>query len=168
MERGQTEALESTVREFLAQMRRCTDVNIDLLAKGLTDRYVVPLASLLHKNQTLTSLQLGYNRVGDEGACALAEALAHNHTLTYLDLYQNEIGPRGARALAAALSHNSTLEYLDLRHNPMEAEAVRTLVVALQANPTIKCVHLPQVLSFEEVRSFVNRYPAGRFIFSDD
>ena len=50
-------------------------------------------------NATLTSLNLGGNKVGDDGARALAEAMKTNATLTSLDLGWNEVGADGARAV---------------------------------------------------------------------
>ena len=41
---------------------------------------------MLEVNRTLTSLDLQWNEIGQEGALALAEAVQVNHTLTSLDL----------------------------------------------------------------------------------
>jgi hypothetical protein len=51
----------------------------------------------------LTALDLSFDMVGDEGACALAETLRRNSTLLHLDLSGNNISERGASALMAAL-----------------------------------------------------------------
>ena len=100
----------------------------------------------------LTSLELGYNRIGSEGALALANlsnltsldltgngigsegarALANLSNLTSLDLQYNHIGPEGARALLNAWCKRSNadrLETLDLRNNsiaklPLPAETI--------------------------------------------
>jgi hypothetical protein len=52
---------------------------------------------------TVTTLFLGINSIGDEGAIAIAEALKVNAVVTTLGLYNNNIGPEGAIAIAEAL-----------------------------------------------------------------
>ena len=44
------------------------------------------------ENETLTSLNLSDNEIGDEGVKVLAEVLKVNKTLTYLNLRFNHIG----------------------------------------------------------------------------
>ncbi|KAF9972774.1 hypothetical protein BGZ75_001360, partial [Mortierella antarctica] len=48
---------------------------------------------------TLTTLNLGFNSIGSNGAQALSEALKTNSTLTTLNLRDNKIGSNGAQAL---------------------------------------------------------------------
>ena len=47
----------------------------------------------------LTSLNLRFNQLGDEGAEAIGDALKVNGVLTHLNLVHNEIGVEGAKAL---------------------------------------------------------------------
>ncbi|KAI8602835.1 hypothetical protein EDD21DRAFT_413601, partial [Dissophora ornata] len=54
----------------------------------------------LKTNTTLTTLNLRYNSIGNEGALALLEALKTNTTLTTLDLRINSIGKEGVLALS--------------------------------------------------------------------
>jgi hypothetical protein len=79
--------------------------------------------------QTLTTLYLSRNQIGDQGAKHLSDALLHNtvrqknfffslplshptvfdfiQTLTTLDLRSNQIGDQGAKHLSDALLHNT-------------------------------------------------------------
>ena len=41
------------------------------------------MGEALHHNTTLTTLNLNYNKIGDEGATALGVALHHNTTVNY-------------------------------------------------------------------------------------
>ena len=66
----------------------------------------------------LTTLDLSGNQLGDEGARALAALTG----LTTLDLSGNQLGDEGARALAAL----AQLTTLDLRQNQLRAEGART------------------------------------------
>ncbi|KAK3282617.1 hypothetical protein CYMTET_9653 [Cymbomonas tetramitiformis] len=71
------------------------------------------LGAVLVFNTSLNTLDLGYNRIGPEGAKALAVALTpnaegvFNTSLNTLDLNNNDIGPEGAKALAVALTPNA-------------------------------------------------------------
>ena len=58
------------------------------------------LAEALRANQTLTTLTLVWNRIGDEGAGRLADALAVNSTLSSLNLRLNRIGDEGMGFIA--------------------------------------------------------------------
>jgi hypothetical protein len=100
------------------------------------------LATALHSNTTLTSLNLGYNHIGDEGVPALATALMINKTLTSLNLKGNQIGPAGAQALAAALMNNKTLTSFDLRSNQIRDEGAQALATAIQNNTALKNLNL--------------------------
>lgn len=51
----------------------------------------------------LSSLELAFDAIGDEGAVALARTLRQNTHLTAVDLSGNNIGARGATALMAAI-----------------------------------------------------------------
>ena len=53
--------------------------------------------------QTLQSLSLGGNQIGDEGAERLAVAVDGHPSLAKLQLGNNLVGPRGAGLLGAAL-----------------------------------------------------------------
>ena len=92
--------------------------------------------------QTLTTLYLGYNQIGEKGAQSIADALrtntvsfslllthspSHPHphhrrlltqTLTTLHLWNNEIGEKGAQSIADALRTNTVSFSLLLTHSP--------------------------------------------------
>jgi len=62
----------------------------------------------------VTTLALGGNSIGDEGAKAIAEALKVNAVVTTLALGNNNIGNDGAKAIAEALKVNVVLTKLVL------------------------------------------------------
>jgi len=64
-----------------------------------------------------TTLGLGGNNIGDEGAVKIAESLMNNSTLTTLGLGSNNIGAEGAVKIAESLMNNSTLNTLGLDDN---------------------------------------------------
>ncbi|CAF3482579.1 unnamed protein product [Adineta steineri] len=100
------------------------------------------LANALRINKTLTTLDLGWNRIGDQGAQNLANALQINKTLTTLDLGWNQIGAKGAQDLANALQINKTLTTLDLGCNEIGAKGAEYLANALQINKTLTTLDL--------------------------
>nr|XP_027776607.1 leucine-rich repeat-containing protein 71 [Marmota flaviventris] len=60
--------------------------------------------STLHScNRTLVSLNLGFNHIGDQGACYLADGLRLNRSLLWLSLAHNRIQDKGALKLAEVL-----------------------------------------------------------------
>ena len=61
------------------------------IAKGIT------------QNQTLESLNIKGNMIGDDGLTLLAESFKDAPNLTYLDISLNEIGPAGFQALCEVL-----------------------------------------------------------------
>jgi Ran GTPase-activating protein (RanGAP) involved in mRNA processing and transport len=75
-----------------------------------------PLQSLNHQkiNSSITSLNLQFSEIGNEGASALAEALKINSFLTTLQLDENDIRNEGSLAIAEALNVYSSLTSLNL------------------------------------------------------
>lgn len=58
------------------------------------------LSTLQSCNRTLVSLNLGFNLIGDEGACHIAQGLRLNRSLLWLSLAHNRIQDKGALKLA--------------------------------------------------------------------
>ncbi|KAK3249355.1 hypothetical protein CYMTET_41213 [Cymbomonas tetramitiformis] len=85
---------------------------LDLSGKEIGVPGAIMLSKLLVFNKSLSTLNLGLNEIGDEGAKALAAALTSNEhsgvngSLNTLKLFYNKIGPEGAKALAVALTPN--------------------------------------------------------------
>jgi hypothetical protein len=80
----------------------------------------------LSLNQTLTTIDLSWNNIGDKGAIALAA----NETLTTLYLGNNCIGDEGARALAV----NKILTYMLFAGNGISMEMGNTIEMQMAHN----------------------------------
>jgi hypothetical protein len=78
---------------------------------------VAKLSAALSTNSTVTTLNLGFNNLGDEGAAMVAAGLEKNVALTSLELSSNNIRLVGAQALARALTTNTSLRTLNLALN---------------------------------------------------
>ncbi|KAL0282106.1 UNVERIFIED_CONTAM: hypothetical protein Sangu_2970200, partial [Sesamum angustifolium] len=103
----------ATGAEYIADMLKynSTISSLDLRANGLRDevclfalsfRGAICLArSLKVVNEALTSLNLGFNEIRDEGAFAIAQALKANEDvrLTSLNLMNNNSSPNWDRVL---------------------------------------------------------------------
>jgi len=113
---------------------------LNLSHNKLGDTFLVHLSSLLNST-SLKELYLWSTDITD-GVLPLATSLATNTTLTTLQLRGNGIGHDGARALAQALKTNKTLEVLDLWYNPIGEEGLESLAHAIGAHGSLKEVHL--------------------------
>jgi uncharacterized protein (TIGR02996 family) len=118
-----TEAREH-LPELLQRTHLANLTTLDLGGNKIGDEGAVALASSPHLAK-LTSLDLNMNEIGDEGAVALASS-RHLANLTTLGLYGNRIGAEGAKALAGS-SHLANLATLDLRGNDIGDEGTEAL-----------------------------------------
>ena len=75
------------------------------------------LAQALRVNTSLSSLELRFDFIGDEGANSLAQALRVNTSLSSLHLSGGFIGNKGANSLAEAVRVKNSLFSLDLGRN---------------------------------------------------
>ncbi|XP_036778496.2 leucine-rich repeat-containing protein 71 isoform X3 [Manis pentadactyla] len=88
-------APESTIAHLSLRNNNIDDRGAQLLGQAL---------STLHScNRTLVSLNLGFNRIGDEGAGDIADGLRLNRSLLWLSLAHNRIQDKGALKLAEVL-----------------------------------------------------------------
>ncbi|CAF1108924.1 unnamed protein product [Adineta ricciae] len=95
------------------------------------------IADALRTNTTLTTLNLSWNGIGAEGAKHIADALGTNATLTTLKLCRNGIGAEGAQHIADALRANTTLTTLDIGYNEIGDEVAQRIADALRRNASI-------------------------------
>ncbi|CAF4764742.1 unnamed protein product [Rotaria socialis] len=100
------------------------------------------LVDALRNNQTLTTLYLMYNDLESEGVKYITDLLRNNTTLATLDLADNRIKNLGAKYLADALKDNKTLMTLDVKRNGIEVEGVEYLANALKYNTTLTTLDL--------------------------
>lgn len=103
----------------------------------LTEAGFVTLFQSLEKNQTLQSLALAFNDLGDEGAEALCALIQSNHTLKAVDLKGCEMGANGLRRFITSLESNESLECIDLSVDGLHVH-FNLLIHALKQNHTLK------------------------------
>ena len=99
---------------------------LNLSFMRLTNTNIKLLCDALALNTTLTTLDVGHNQIGHEGA----QALAQNTTLTTLDVRYNQLGDEGAQALAL----NKTLTTLYVNSNQIGASNEALIEQQIQHN----------------------------------
>jgi len=112
--------------------------SVDLRFNSIGDDGAKAIAEALKVNAVLTTLNLGYNSIGVEGAKAIAEALKVNAVLTSVDLWANSIGDDGAKAIAEALKVNAVLTKLELYGNRIGGAGAIAIAEALKVNAVMK------------------------------
>ena len=100
------------------------------------------LSKALKANSSVTSLNLGGNFVGEDGASSLSKALKANSSLTNLNLSLNSIGDDGASSLSKALKANSSLTSLNLSSTSIGDAGASSLSKALKANSSLANLNL--------------------------
>ena len=89
------------------------------------------------RENSLTSLDLRYNKIGKEGASQIAEALRYNKTLTSLDLYNVSISIESVSKIAEALCYNISLAHLNLYNSDISYYFISKITTALRYNNSL-------------------------------
>lgn len=104
------------------------------------------ICKCLKTNRTVTTLNISFNPIGDQGIEEIAALLDPTND-TGPDLFRVllngcSVGNRGAQAVAVALADNKTLQVLELSNNGIEEEGGKALLDMLKRNRTIKQLQL--------------------------
>ena len=86
----------------------------------------------------VTKLNIRCNKIGDKGIAYIATALHTNTTMRTLDVCECHISNVGAESLARALAVNTSLQKLDMSSNNIGYNGMCELATALQTNTTLK------------------------------
>ena len=131
----------SSVIVFL--IKKCQKLRRWNFDKHLTDADVEALANKLKTNKFCKSLNLQRNTITRCGASYLVDMLQVNNTLEELWLGWNQIGDNGACKICETLKHkNKTLKYLELRNNGITDQSVHTIIEMIQKNRSLECLYL--------------------------
>lgn len=109
-----TSRAANNLARALENNKTITELSISAKIGCLEPISIYPIIQVLNKNDTLISLNLSGNHIGNEDAMALAEVLKFNKSLTNVNLRANDIGDKGAEALINLFEYNTTLVYLSL------------------------------------------------------
>ncbi|XP_076086735.1 leucine-rich repeat-containing protein 34-like isoform X1 [Mytilus galloprovincialis] len=131
----------STDSDFKDQMHLYLAGNNNLLTdKRIEDPDCEALYKTLQNNSYVTSLDLRYNLITDEGAKFIAKLIEETTKLTDLNLMCNEIGAVGAEHIAKALLKNESLKTLRMTGNKMGNKGGMWFAQALQVNTTLEAL----------------------------
>lgn len=100
------------------------------------------IASVLKKNDILSSLTISMCGVSEEGCGFIGPALASNKSLLYLDLSANRVGTAGIKKLFAEDNSLGILETLNLSHNCIGDQAGPFISRQLAQNDTLRNLDL--------------------------
>ena len=129
---GACEDIEIVVKEILLR-NECR--KLVLKSNNITAEGAREIAEALKKNTRLEKLDLGYNKIGDNGTQYLADALSNNNrTLIKLHLQSNSITAVGARYLAEMLKNNRAIRRLGLDYNNIGDQGIQALSHTLYSN----------------------------------
>jgi len=101
---------------------------LDLSSCRINDGDIPYIMRYLKDNPEITTLNVGFNGIGAEGA----KALSANTTLTTLYVGYNDIGAEGAKNFVNALTNNTTL--LSLTHSIVDERLKRKIEKILKRN----------------------------------
>jgi Ran GTPase-activating protein (RanGAP) involved in mRNA processing and transport len=133
--RENVETYIEAIADFLKNNNTLT--SLTLTRNSMGDEGAKIIANALRENRTLISLHLDRNRIGDEGIKEIADALKHNPILTSIDLSWNFIGSKGAQAVINASQNNGSLTSINLNANNIGYENPQEIVAALSDNHTL-------------------------------
>ncbi|XP_062606990.1 leucine-rich repeat-containing protein 34-like isoform X3 [Saccostrea cucullata] len=122
--------------------------SIDLRFNNITDEGAKHIAKLIEESATLKDINLMGNDIGPEGGEALAKSLQTNQSLKSLRLTGNKIGNRSGMAFAQVLQVNNTLETLDVADCDLTIESIIALSTVLYQNKTLKALNINRPLLF--------------------
>ncbi|MEE6524961.1 hypothetical protein FKM82_024718, partial [Ascaphus truei] len=115
---------------------------------------IFPALSQPH-TQTLETLNLGHNAIGNEGVRHLKNGLIGNRSILRLGLASAKLTCEGAVAVAEFVAESPRLLRLDLRENEIKTGGLMALSLALRVNQSLLRMDLDREPKKEAVKSFI-------------
>eukprot|EP00475_Leptophrys_vorax_P000715 TRINITY_DN1039_c0_g1_i1.p1 TRINITY_DN1039_c0_g1~~TRINITY_DN1039_c0_g1_i1.p1 ORF type:complete len:473 (-),score=87.70 TRINITY_DN1039_c0_g1_i1:1086-2504(-) len=109
---------------------------------NVNDEAALELAKALHKNHSLTHLDLVRNQLGDRAGIGLFKMLETNTGLTLLRLTRNQFTSASLVPFPQALSKNCTLASLNLEHNQIDDGGALLISHGLMENKSLCTIKL--------------------------
>ena len=127
------------------------------------------LLEAVSAHSTLRQLGLAWSGLEEAAACALGALLHRNRSVTAVDVSHNNIGPEGAIVIGFGLSANSTLTHLDLSCNPLGQRGLAAVLMRGAApGRTLIVDHGQPTLCMPPRRVFNEDAPGGHYELSLD
>ncbi|XP_069602925.1 protein phosphatase 1 regulatory subunit 37 [Ranitomeya imitator] len=126
----------------------------------LTHAGMVYMSMCLPHTQTLETLNLGHNAIGNEGVRHLKNGLIGNRSVLRLGLACAKLTCEGAVAVAEFVAESPRLLRLDLRENEIKTGGLMALSLALRVNQSLLRMDLDREPKKEAVKSFIETQKA--------
>lgn len=148
-----TAAVDSAATDNIARAKQARATSLkDLRLSYNRFGYIgaASLGRLLASNETLTSIDVSYNSLGElngsgkdgRGIAKLALGLGKNKGLKNLNLAGNGVSNRGATVLSQALRTHPTMATLQLENNEIELVGAMELAKLAMINPKVNVVNV--------------------------
>ncbi|KAM6325750.1 LOW QUALITY PROTEIN: protein phosphatase 1 regulatory subunit 37 [Alca torda] len=118
------------------------------------------LGMTLPHTQSLETLNLGHNPIGNEGVRNLKNGLIGNRSVLRLGLASTKLTCEGAVAVAEFIAESPRLLRLDLRENEIKTGGLMALSLALKVNHSLLRLDLDREPKKESVKSFIETQKA--------
>ena len=105
----------------------------------------------------ITSINLGFNQVGDQGAMEIAKALLFNDSIQEIRLDGNHVGRDGAEAFAETLRANKSIHSIYWGDAYIDYGGAKALAEALRINYTLLKFHLSKPPFKTEMKKLIKR-----------
>lgn len=100
------------------------------------------LAKALFKNNTLATLDISHNQIGDSGLESICEPIKQLDNLKELHIESCGISSVGCMHLSAALTFNASVAALYLSNNPIRDDGCEALAEMLMVNATLQTLYI--------------------------
>lgn len=135
-------------------------VTLVLWNNQLTHAGMVYMSMCLPHTQTLETLNLGHNAIGNEGVRHLKNGLIGNRSVLRLGLACAKLTCEGAVAVAEFVAESPRLLRLDVRENEIKTGGLMALSLALRVNQSLLRLDLDREPKKETVKSFIETQKA--------
>ncbi|XP_053124841.1 protein phosphatase 1 regulatory subunit 37 [Hemicordylus capensis] len=135
-------------------------VTLVLWNNQLTHTAMAYMGMTLPHTQSLETLNLGHNPIGNEGVRNLKNGLIGNRSVLRLGLASTKLTCEGAVAVAEFIAESPRLLRLDLRENEIKTGGLMALSLALKVNHSLLRLDLDREPKKESVKSFIETQKA--------
>ena len=125
------------------------------------------LRNLILNQNTLHTLDLTLNRIGDKGAMKIADSLYQSPSIHTLNLSKNSINDEGAIAIADSLRENTSIHTLNLSNNLITDKGAKALAKALRKNTSIHTLNLSNNLITPNMQTLIFNEHLRRIIINN-
>ncbi|XP_071944428.1 leucine-rich repeat-containing protein 34-like isoform X2 [Antedon mediterranea] len=141
--------------------------SLDLRYNNISDEGAKHIGNLIKDTCGLKHLNIMCNDIGPDGAAYLCAGIQVNATLISFRLNGNKIGNKGGMGFAEALQVNTALEDLDLGDTDQGTKSMIAMATVLNRNCTLKKLNMNRPLLFSQQEETTVHYALMLKVNSD-